>query len=145
MLFKSLFKSIITGKAYKKETRAVVRRMRFIKNKVKWWLDFSFLLNFSMTYSMNNLWYPLVLASLYTEKSHAHLIEKLFETLKTYYYLKITIKAMRISMTGTFDRHGRTQHKIFQLGEFELSNDKTFVVYDSLQVATTYGMTTVKF
>jgi len=68
----------------------------------------------------------------------------LLNTIRTMYFLKANMRGVKILVHGTFDRHGRSQTFVECLGCIAYLEYSAFILYDSIQWPTLYGMTTLK-
>lgn len=132
ILAKSLYKVVVSNELFKYEHQVLLYRTQFLR-WYRWSFDFLFLSNFALTFSNMNFILPFYLMHIVKKYRQFKYAELFFNILRKLYFYKRNIRAIKVLITGPYNRHGRTRSRIFKIGDLALSQTQSCVMYDAIQ------------
>lgn len=128
---------------FKTEHQVLLFRTKYLK-RYPWAFDFLFLLNYSLTFGNPGFVLPFYLAQVTRKYRQFKYAAMLFNTLRKFYFYKRNIRAIKILVNGTYNRHGRTHFKILRIGDLALADRNACIMYDAIQWLSPYGAVSLK-
>jgi hypothetical protein len=138
-----LYKYLCLNSFFKAEQRLLFAKTRYLQQQ-KWSFVFLFLVNYTVTFANTNFLLPFFIYHVKAAYKQLGFIYALLNSLRVMYFLKANIRGIKVLVHGTFDRHGRSQTFVKRLGSIAYLEYRAFILYDSIQWPTLYGMTTLK-
>lgn len=138
-LYKSLYKYLTVNKYFRIELNTMLRQTQYLQRK-RWSFDFLFFVNFALTFASTNFLIPFFIYHVKSAFEQKKFYYMLIHALRFIFLYKLNIKGIKLTLKGPFERHGRSRVFVSKLGHIACMTYSSFVIYDSIQWPTIYGM-----
>ncbi len=143
VLSQSIYKAVMVNALFQEEHLQILKRTKFIRWR-RWGFDFLFLAHYALTFSNINFVLPFYISHVvraYNQYKHAEIF---FNILRHIYFFKRNIRAIKVLINGTYNRHGRTHFRIFKIGDLVYTRHNACIMYDAIQWPAIYGSVSLK-